>query len=134
MKTETLTQCGIVLFLALSSMLSSCGGMSRKEKDFVGSYYVPVISETTAAMELHKDGTSLLRAEIPGEINVEVPGKWHIHEGNLVIDNEAEHIKVNGDRRLLGRIAEKIVRPIKYYDKSRLVLVDRGLELAYRRR
>lgn len=126
--------CFLVAASAVSSMLVSCDGLSSREKEFVGDYYIPVVSESTAALELRKDGNSVIRAEIPGELNVEVPGEWSIEDNNLVIRNKPEKIKVKGNRSLLGKIAKEIVRPIKSYDHRTLVLVDSGIEYAYHRR
>lgn len=134
MKTENISLWALVTALAFSAIFSSCGRLSGKEKEFIGAYYNPAVSETTPAFELRDDGSSVIRAEIPGEINVSVPGNWSIEGNILVIENNPEKAVISGDKSMMGEISRKIRRSIRSYDKQTLVLIDEGLEYAYRRR
>lgn len=134
LKKDTCLLWLLLCVLAIPHLFSSCNKLSSHEKQFVGSYFIPVISETDPLIELHADGTSLIRAEIPGEVGIEVPGQWSIDNNLLVIENSPEKAEVKGNSNRIGNIARTITRQIKSYDKQTLVLIDEGLEYAYKRR
>ena len=56
-------------------LLSACGGLSStKEKQIVGLYYNPAVSDREPVFELNSDGSSVMRAIRPDVLTLSVKG------------------------------------------------------------
>lgn len=115
--------------------LCSCGGMSQQEKDMIGNYYIPALSDTKPLMELKEENHSVLRAIRPGELAFSVEGTWHVRNDSLVIDNDASSIAIEeGDPALVGTVADHVAYPILSYDETTLRIERGGIIYDYHRR
>ena len=54
-----------VAALALAASMVACGGMSSREKEMVGKYYIPAVSDASPLLELNEDNRSVMRAIRP---------------------------------------------------------------------
>lgn len=129
----------VLLVTALSSLamtlLSACGGMTDREKQMVGKYYIPAVSDTNPLIELNADGTSVLRAIRPGDITYSVTGTWHADEDSLIIVNDSTSITIeDGDPGLVGHVTRRVAYPISSFNESTLSIERQGIVYDYHRR
>lgn len=74
--------------------LSACGGLSDKEKQMVGNYYIPAVSDTRPLLELGNKRDAVIRAIRPGELSYCVTGKWELSGDTLVIQTDPSSITI----------------------------------------
>lgn len=126
-----------MLSLAVVSGLAlvSCGGLSKQEKQMVGKYYIPAVSDTKPLIELNEDGTSVLRAIRPGDITYSVSGTWSSDGDSLVIVNDSTSITIeDGDPGLVGHVTRRVAYPIRSFNESTLTIQRQGINYDYHRR
>lgn len=117
------------------ALLSGCGGMTRQEKEMVGNYYIPALSDTRPVMELRDGNRSVLRAIRPGELSYCVDGEWHVKQDSLIITNDTTSISIeDGDAALIGHVAPRVSYPILSYDETTLRIERGGIIYDYHRR
>lgn len=121
--------------LSLSVLLQACGGLSDEEKQMVGKYYIPAISDTTPLMELNADRTSVLRAISPGNLTYSVSGKWKFDKDSLVIENDSTSITIeDGDPGLVGHVSPRVAYPVRAFNECTLTIERQGITYDYHRR
>ena len=122
------------LTLALAA-LTACSGMSKRERQMVGRYYIPAISDTSPLLELGEDNRSVMRAIRPGELSFSVAGTWHVTEDSLIIINDISSITIeDGDPGLVGTVAPRVAYPIVAYSENTLRIERQGAIYDYYRR
>lgn len=116
--------------------LTACGGgLSDEEKAIVGNYYIPEVSDALPLIELHPDGTSVMRAIRPQVLTYAVDGTWHIDGDSLIIVNDLSSIEVDGDETLIGDISARSAHAIASKTDLTLSLIhDGGVIYEYHRR
>ena len=138
MQTSVITYSRLVAAaLAGVAMLSltSCGGMTDREKGMVGKYYIPALSDTRPALELNDENRSVIRAIRPGELSFFVEGTWTVRDDSLIIVNDASSITIEeGDPTLIGTVAPRVAYPIISSDETTLRILRGGIEYDYHRR
>lgn len=131
--SKTLSLHALVLPVCL--LLAACGGLSSREKQMVGKYYISAVSDSNPLIELNADGTSVLRAIAPGEITFSVSGTWHADEDSLIIENDSTSITIeDGDPGLVGHVSRRVAYPIHSFNEQILSLERQGIIYDYRRR
>lgn len=121
--------------LTLAASVAACGGMSSQEKEMVGKYYIPAVSDTSPLLELNEDNQSVMRAIRPGELSFSVAGQWHVVGDSLVIVNDISSITIeDGDPGLVGTVAERVAYPIIAYEETTLRIKRQGAIYDYHRR
>lgn len=120
---------------AVAMLFAACGGMSEQEKRMVGSYYIPDITDSRPLIELHADGSSLMRAVRPGELSFFVTGTWSVDNDSLIILNDASSITIEeGDPAFVGDVSPRVAYPIVRYDETTLCIEKHGVIYDYHRR
>lgn len=121
--------------MGIAGILASCGGLSKRERQMVGKYYIPAVSDTRPLIELGADRSALLRAIRPGELSFYVTGRWEVDGDSLVIVNDASSITIeDGDPSLVGTVAQRVAYPIISSDETMLRIERHGIEYDYHRR
>ena len=105
--------------------LSACGGLSDKEKQMVGNYYIPAVSDTRPLLELGNKRDAVIRAIRPGELSYCVTGKWELSGDTLVIQT---------DPALVGTVAPRVAYPVKAFSENTLTIDRQGVTYDYHRR
>lgn len=125
----------LLLSLAGLMLLAACGGLSDREKQMVGKYYIPAVSDTNPLIELNEDRTSVLRAIRPGDITYSVTGTWQCDGDSLVIVNDSTSITIeDGDPGLVGHVTRRVAYPIRSFNESTLTIERQGINYDYHRR
>ena len=125
----------LLLSATAAAMISSCGGMSDREKAMIGKYYIPAVSDTHPLIELDDKNHSVLRAIRPGELSFSVEGTWHVEGDSLVIVNDASSITIEeGDPTLVGSVAPRVAYPIDNSDETSMRISRHGVIYDYQRR
>lgn len=123
----------IVVLAAALSMLAGCG-LSSREKEMVGNYFIPEISDVEPLYELHSDGRSVMRAIRPGVLTCWVEGKWHVEGDSLILENDLSTLGTEGDRSLMGEVSPRSAYLISDYNGVNLTLRKDGIDYIYHRR
>ncbi len=135
MKTGIYKSIVAAMAFALITGLMACGGMSKREKQMVGHYYIPAVSDTSPLLELGEENNSVMRAIRPGELSFSVSGKWHVEGDSLIIVNDASSITIeDGDPGLVGDVAERVAYPIVAFEENILRIARQGVIYDYYRR
>ncbi len=115
--------------------LSACGGLSDKEKQMVGNYYIPAVSDTRPLLELGNKRDAVIRAIRPGELSYCVTGKWELSGDTLVIQTDPSSITIEeGDPALVGTVAPRVAYPVKAFSENTLTIDRQGVTYDYHRR
>lgn len=116
-------------------LLTACGGLSKQEKRMVGNYYIADISDSRPLIELHADGTSVMRAIRPGELSFFVTGQWKVDNDSLIIVNDPSSISIEeGDPAFIGEVTPRVAYPIEHFDDATLRITKQGIVYDYHRR
>lgn len=116
-------------------LLAGCGGMSEQEKQMIGKYYIPAVSDSRPLIELDEEYHSVLRAIRPGELSFSVTGEWRVCNDSLIIENDVSSITIEeGDPGLVGNIAPRVAYPILNFGENVLSLKRGGVVYDYHRR
>lgn len=121
--------------VATACLLTACGGLSDREKQMVGNYYIPAVSDTKPMLELEKDRSAVIRAIRPGELTYNVGGKWKLNRDTLVIETDPSSITIEeGDPAMVGTVAPRLAYPIVAFNENTLSLNRQGVTYDYHRR
>lgn len=125
----------IIPAVATAALLTACGGLSDREKDMVGNYYIPAVSDTRPLIELGGDRTAVIRAIRPGELSYCVSGKWKLNGDTLVIETDPSSITIEeGDPALVGTVAPRVAYPVRSFNETTLTIDRQGITYDYHRR
>lgn len=122
-----------LLTCAALTLLSGCG-LSSREKEMVGNYFISEISDIEPLYELHPDGSSVMRAIRPGVLTCWVEGRWHVDGDSLILENDLQTVGAEGDRSLMGEVAPRSAYHISDYNGVTLTLRKDGIDYVYHRR
>lgn len=101
----------------------------------VGNYYIADISDSRPLIELHADGSSLMRAIRPGELSFFVTGQWSVDNDSLIIVNDVSSITIEeGDPAFVGEVSPRVAYPIENFDDTTLRIKKHGIIYDYHRR
>lgn len=118
---------------AAIGLLAGCG-LSSREKEMVGNYFISEISDIEPLYELHGDGTSVMRAIRPEVLTCWVEGRWHIDGDSLILENDLSTVRFEGDRSLMGEVADRAAYHITDFNGTSLTLRKDGIDYVYHRR
>lgn len=118
---------------AAVGLLAGCG-LSSREREMVGDYFISEISDIEPLYELHGDGTSVMRAIRPEVLTCWVEGRWHIDGDSLILENDLSTVKYEGDRSLMGEVATRSAYHITDFNGTSLTLRKDGIDYVYHRR
>ncbi len=129
------TFASFIAAVAVACTLTACGGLSDREKQMVGNYYIPAISDTKPMLELGKDRSAIVRAIRPGELTYNVGGKWKLNRDTLVIETNPASITIEeGDPAMVGTVAPRLAYPVVAFNENTLSLSKQGVTYDYHRR
>lgn len=121
--------------IAPLTLLCACSGMSDQEKQMVGKYYIPALSDTRPLLELNPERKAVIRAIRPGELSFFVEGTWKVEDDSLIIVNDASSITIeDGDPSLVGTVAPRVAYPILSFNDNTLRIERGGIRYDYHRR
>ena len=124
-----------IAIAACITLITGCGGMTDREKQMVGKYYIPAVSDTRPMIELNNENRAVVRAIRPGELSFFVTGTWKVRNDSLIIENDASSITIEeGDPALVGTVASRVAYPILGYDETVLRINRGGIVYDYHRR
>lgn len=134
--TSIMRKAGYTVAIAAGlAMTTGCGGMTDREKQMVGKYYIPAVSDSHPMIELNDENMAVIRAIRPGELSFFVTGTWKVRNDSLIIENDASSITIEeGDPALVGTVAPRVAYPILSYDETVLRLKRGGAIYDYHRR
>lgn len=112
-------------------LLCSCSGLSRQEKEIAGNYYNQQLSDRLPILELNADRTSVVRNIAPDVLVMEVNGTWSIVGDSLVIVNDLNSIRLQGDTSIVGDIAPRLTRRIVAHDPHSITLSKDNIDYLY---
>lgn len=123
----------LLVAAAAMGLLAACG-LSSREKEMVGNYFISEISDIEPLYELRGDGSSVMRAIRPEVLTCWVEGRWHVKGDSLIIENDLSTVGFEGDRSLMGEVAPRAAYRISDYDGVSLTLRKDGIDYVYHRR
>lgn len=124
-----------IAIAACITLITGCGGMTDREKQMVGKYYIPAVSDTRPMIELNNENRAVVSAIRPGELSFFVTGTWKVRNDSLIIENDASSITIEeGDPALVGTVASRVAYPILGYDETVLRINRGGIVYDYHRR
>lgn len=123
----------LLITVAAIGLLAGCG-LSTREKEMVGNYFISEISDIEPLYELRADGTSVMRAIRPEVLTCWVEGQWRIEGDSLIFENDLSTVKFEGDRSLMGDVAPRSAYRITDYNGVTLTLRKDGIDYVYHRR
>ena len=119
--------------VAILALAASCSGLSREAKEIVGDYYNTELSQTEPVMELHKDGTCVIRAIRPGVLTYSVDGRWNVEHDSLVMTLDPSTLSSRGDASLVGHIPSRYAVRIIEHNDFNMTLEQGGATYLYTR-
>lgn len=119
----------------MASALTSCGGMTSQEKEMMGKYYIPALSDAKPLLELNDENRAVMRAIRPGDLTFSVSGTWKVRDDSLIVENDPATIKIEeGDPAMMGTVAPRVAYPIVSFNETTLTLNRGGVTYDYHRR
>lgn len=126
---------GIVLIiLGIGMIVTGCSKLSSKAQKIVGEYYNVELSDTLPMYELKKDGTCVVRNQLPEVLTMEVQGTWDVRNDSLVINNDLSTVRCVGDTSLIGSVAPAMSRKLVDFDDHSITLGKEGVAYRYEKK
>lgn len=124
----------ILTMLIAAILLSSCGGLSSKEKQIVGLYYNPAVSDREPVFEFYSDGSCVMRAIRPDVLTLSVKGTWHVVDDTLVIHHNLATVTAVGDTSIVGTVAPVFRAKLIDHTDYTMILDRDGIEYEFLKR
>lgn len=125
----------IAILLVWLTVFTSCNRLSKQEKEMVGKYYNPALSDMKPVIELGADRSAVVRAIRPGDLTYSVKATWKASEDSLILFPDSASITVEeGDPAAVGHVAPRLSWPIVSRNEQTLTLIRDRNTIDYHRR